>query len=485
MSTTKNYADKIRAQYKQTGSTGGFNLSMMRDIANDKQGNMAATSELGKLGIKLADLDTIEDDRTARAEYRRAMNALTTHVREDIDNRLTDNVQDALECLSARIDIINHQEDMDATAARHFAGRCGYSESDTILHDHAGQRIGVLLSNADLRDEAKIAAKLRTEQRAFAADDGKDGNLTAFFRGIAGGRTTESIKASLSEGTDSEGGHVVPSWLLPGILKALVPASSMLQAGANVAVLDQPGDSFKVAALDSVPTAAWRDENGALSESDPTFRSVTIVPRSLAFIFKVSRELLMDAPGMEQSLRVAIAQAFAKEIDRAGLIGTGTAPEIRGVLNTTGINTYSMGADGAELTNYAPIIKAARTIADDNAPAPTAIITSNREAETMDLFVDTTGQPLRRPPALDALKFIATSQVPTDDTQGTATDAGSMYLGNWSFATFYMREQLSVLKLNELYAANGQVGFACHARVDLALAYPSAFCTIKGVIPAA
>jgi HK97 family phage major capsid protein len=212
---------------------------------------------------------------------------------------------------------------------------------------------------------------------------------------------------------------------------------------------------------------------------------VTVIPRSLAFIFKVSRELLMDAPGIEGALRIAIAQAFAKEIDRAGLIGTGTAPEIRGVLNTTGIKTYDMGTNGAAMTDYGTIIKARRTLADANAPMPNAIITSNREAETIDLFADTTGQPLRRPPALEQLQFLATSQIPTDDDHGTATDAATMYLGDFGLATFYMREQLSIQKLNELYAATGEIGFACHARVDLALAYPSAFCAIKGVIPAA
>ncbi|HEX7338886.1 MAG TPA: phage major capsid protein [Rhodanobacteraceae bacterium] len=449
-----------------------------------------AQAEAAKTGLSLKVGFGNDASRSEQLQERADLRRLANDLREQAtvaieanDTKRAEQITDALDAVAAIIGKISRNLDLQDAARERIDSR---STDDTDLRDQSGVRIGTLLTNADLSDEGKIAAKLghRMSNNAFGGD-ADEGGLAAFFRGVAGGRTTDAIKASLSEGTDSQGGHAVPSWLLPGILKALVPASSMLQAGTNVAVLQQPGDSFKVAAVDSVPTAAWRDENGALSESDPTFRGVTIVPRSLSFIFKVSRELLMDAPGMEQALRVAIAQAFAKEIDRAGLIGTGTAPEIRGVLNTTGINTYAMGTDGAELSNYAPIIKAARTIADDNAPAPTAIITSNREAETIDLFADTTGQPLRRPPALDALKFIATSQVPTDDTQGTATDASTMYLGNWTFATLYMREQLSVLKLDQLYAANGQVGFACHARVDLALAYPSAFCAIKGVIPAA
>lgn len=457
----------------------------------DEQKFFTAKAELGKLGISLktgaaqlgnggSKADMLED----RASLRRGINELTAMLHAMSDEPTEQNAKrqgellDAAEVCATLINKVSAQLDMDARAREVWEGRSG-NTADSVLRDHSGNPIGTLLSNADLREPAKIADKLGHQ------GDGDEGGLTAFVRGIAGGRTTEAVRAALTEGTDSQGGHAVPSWLLPGILNALVPASSMLSAGANVAILQQQGDSFKVAAVDTVPTAAWRSEAGTLSESDPTFRAVTIVPRSLAFIFKVSRELLMDAPGIEDALRKAIAQAFAVELDRAGLIGTGTAPEIRGIANVSGINSYDMGTDGAALANYAPVIKASRLIADNNAPKPTAIITSNREAETIDLFSDSTGQPLRRPPALDAMQFLATSQIPTDGTHGTATDASTMFLGDYSLATFYFREQLSIQKLNELYAASGEIGFACHARVDMALAYPSAFCTINGVIPAA
>lgn len=465
----------------------------MKTDQQRRESFLAATAELGKLGITLKNSHngTKAEMLAERADLRRGINTLRDEARKVTAAPGTPGSErfgelvDAIEACSDMIDKVSNQLDLDEAATAAFSGRASATGGDSILRDQEGKRIGVLLSNADLRDPVRIASQLGTDRRTVGHDSEEDSGLAAFFRGIAGGRTTEAIRNSLSEGTDSAGGHAVPTWLLPGILSALTPASSMLSAGANIGVLQQPGDSFKIAAVDTVPTAAWRAENGNLSESDPTFRAVTVVPRSLAFIFKVSRELLMDAPGMEQALRIAIAQAFAKEIDRAGLIGTGTAPEIRGILNTTGVNTYSMGTNGDQLENYAPIIRASRLIADDNAPAPNAIITSTREDETIALFADTTGQPLRRPPSLESMQFLATSQIPVNEDQGTAENvASTMFLGKYSLATFYMREQMSVQKLNELYAAAGQVGFACHARVDLALAYPAAFCTIRGVIPA-
>lgn len=355
---------------------------------------------------------------------------------------------------------------------------------DCTLRDQEGNRIGTMLSNADLRDHSRIVARLGTSASA-SGNDGEPISLREFFRGVAGMRTSESVRAALSEGTGSAGGYAVPTILLPGILRALVPVSSLLTAGANVGMLETQAKSFTIAAVNAIPTAAWRAESGAVAESDPTFRSITITPQSLAFRFKVSRELLMDAPGMEDALNTAIAQAFAKELDRAGLRGSGTTPEIRGLLNTVGVQKIGSGDDGAVLANYAKLINAARAIKDANAPAPTAAIMSPREDETIALFTDTTGQPLRRPDALTSWQFPVTSQIPTDLTVGESTDCSEIYVGDFSQFTFFMREGVSVQKLNELYAETGEIGFVCHTRVDVAAAYAAAFAVIEGVRPPA
>lgn len=459
------------------------NLHDLKQVIANRRAETTAKAELGKLSIVLNDTrDTApwQLDRAEalerRAELRRASNALMTHSKAKPEN-LTDSLVQALEYINAEISLISNSLDMNEASAARLSG----TSRDADLRDHTGQKIGTMLANADLRDAGKIAAKLGDGHQGWNDGDSQVG-LADFFRGVAGMRTTEGVRAALTEGTDASGGYLVPSVLLPGILNALVPASAMLQAGANVAVLNQQADSFRIAATDTIPTAAWRSESGNVAESDPAFRSITITPRSLAFRFKVSRELLQDAPGLEVALRTAIAQAFAKELDRAGLRGTGTAPEIRGLLNISGVNAVDMALpDGAALTNYNKLINAARLIKEANAPAPNAAIISTREDETIALFADTTGQPLRRPDALADWKFITSSQIPTNLTVGASTDCSELYVGDFGLFTFFMREGVSVQLLKELYAETGQVGFVCHTRVDVAAMYAKAFAVIKGI----
>jgi HK97 family phage major capsid protein len=310
--------------------------------------------------------------------------------------------------------------------------------------------------------------------------------LADLMRGVARMKTSESATNALSVGTGSAGGYAVPTVLMPGILEALVPASSILSAGGGmIDVSATPGKTFDFAAVDTIPTAAWRSEAGAVAESDPAFRTVTTTPRSLSFYFKVSRELLADAPNIDAALRTTIAQAFAKELDRVGLRGTGSAPEPHGILGTTGVNTVTNGAAGASLatTAYANFMSAVQAILEDDAPMPTAAIMSPRSLVVLGGLLDTANQPRARPEMLRGMQFIASSQIPNNLTVTTSSDCSEIYVGDFGKMAFVLREAPSIQLATELFAANGQVAFVCHARADVALMYPKAFATVTGVRP--
>jgi HK97 family phage major capsid protein len=81
-----------------------------------------------------------------------------------------------------------------------------------------------------------------------------------------------------------------------------------------------------------------------VSESDPTFGQVVFAPKSLAVMVKVSQELMDDSANIATERPRILAAALALELDCAALLGTGTAPEPRGVANTAGIGTTALDA---------------------------------------------------------------------------------------------------------------------------------------------
>lgn len=375
---------------------------------------------------------------------------------------------------TADVDAVRKQVDDNTTAlaARQMNG------NDTPSADLDGGGIKMLRTAADFR--AHYASR-----RGGEPQRGTETTLTDFMRGVAGMSSTETVMASLAVGTDTAGGYAVPDVVMPGILSALVPASSLLQAGAGIVPMGYGAKSVSTAAIDTLPTASWREELGNVAESQPTLRSVQSTPRSLACIVRVSRELLADGSDVDRALRQVIAQAFAKELDRVGLLGSGAAPEPRGLRNTAGINVVPLAANGAALDSFRPLLKAYGKSIDANAPAPTAAIMAGRTLLDFEGLTDTTGQPLQRPRLIDNLSFVPTSQLPVNVEAGTSNDTSEIFLGDFSGLYFLMRESLSIQLLREAFAKTGEIGFLCHMRADVVINYPQQFTVITGVRPAA
>jgi HK97 family phage major capsid protein len=411
--------------------------------------------EAANIGTNASSLSETEL-HAMRKTTRRAVNTISDTLKPaDYNNTVTDALVFAGNVIAA----VNEQFERKQDAEKFFGKR-----------QNAG-------SNPAMRNSGDFAKHYNTGH----SKEHDEFDIADYLRGVANLKTTPGVHNALSSGTDTSGGYAVPGLLMPSILSAMVPVSALLSAGAGIIPLGEGAKTFTTAAINAIPTAAWRAEAGALATSDPTFRAVVATPRSLSFMFKVSRELLADAAGLTVALNQAIAQAFAKELDRAGLRGTGTAPEPTGVLNTAGIQAVSNGNNGTALASYANLFSAYSSILQADGPAPTAAIMSPRSLVKLGGLIDSTGQPVLMPGMLQPLKMVATSQIPNNLTVGTSSDCSEIYVGDFSQMYFAMRENVSIQLLQEAYASTGEIGFACHVRADVVVNYPAAFAVVTGV----
>ena len=244
-----------------------------------------------------------------------------------------------------------------------------WTPEQSQFFDHAGQlvaQIETMLDEAERegggargarqlapagRQHAAGAARRRADPLALRAARGRcrrGDRLADFFRGVAGQKTTTAVRNALSVGTDTAGGYSVPSPVMPSILEALAPVSSLLHGRRRYRASGDGAKTMTTAAINALPTAAWRAENGSVSESDPTFRAVTATPRSLAFMFRCRASCSPTAGTSSRRCETAIAQAFA----RAGSRARGPARQrhgagTRGVLNVAGIQSVTNSANGA------------------------------------------------------------------------------------------------------------------------------------------
>ncbi|MBA2717900.1 MAG: phage major capsid protein [Chloroflexi bacterium] len=334
---------------------------------------------------------------------------------------------------------------------------------------------------------------LRPEQRmaSLVRDDEASRGLTMsrYVKAIVTGDWSGiPIEArAMSVGTAGAGGYVVPDALSARVIDRARNQARVLQAGATTVPMDTGTMKLaRVAATGGDPTAAWKLENASATASDMTLEQVTLTARTLVAIVKSSIELIEDSD-VESTIETALASSLAVELDRAALRGTGTNPEPRGVRNTTNVGIQSMGTNGLAFTSYDPISTAVQTIQAANGD-PNAVIYSPRTAGSLDRLKDTTNQPLRPPPSVDGLRRLVTAQIPENLTQGAATTASEAYVGQWDELLIGVRRNLVIeasreaADTSESAFRNLQVWIRAYLRADIAIAQPSHFVVITGVL---
>ena len=305
-------------------------------------------------------------------------------------------------------------------------------------------------------------------------------SLRKYLRGLATGdwQGAQHEHRAMAEGALGTGGYMVPALLSAQIIDLARAQTRVLQAGARI--FPMANKKVTVAKWAQDPGAAWHSEGAAISPSDGALGSIELNAQTLAGLTVASRELLEDADGVEDELRQAFAATFRQKVDQAGLYGTGTEPEPRGVKNTSGVTIQSTGANGATPANYGFLVDAVGAIQDANED-PNAVILAPRTERTIAGFADTTGQPLQAPAMLQGLPRYPTTQIPTDLTVGTSTDTSDVFVGDWRQLYIGVRTELQIQVLRERYADTGQVGFLTWWRGDVAVARPKAFTVVTGV----
>lgn len=140
----------------------------------------------------------------------------------------------------------------------------------------------------------------------------------------------------LSEGTDADGGYLVPEDFERDIVSAL-EEENVIRSVAKV-ITTQHERKIPVAVGHS--TAQWTAENAAYTESNPTFGQKQIDAFKLTDLCRVSVELLQDSAfDIEDYLMREFARAFGIAEEQAFCVGTGTN-------QPTGIFTANGGSVG-------------------------------------------------------------------------------------------------------------------------------------------
>lgn len=362
------------------------------------------------------------------------------------------------------------------------------SEEDTATYDKMEQDVMNLGKEIErLERQAAIDAELskatstpltgkpgakmgkdETEKTGRASDEYKG----SFWNAMRVKAPMPSVLNALQEGTDSEGGYLVPDEFEKTLVEAL-EEENVFRTLAHV-IKTSSGDR-KIPVVASKGTASWVDEEGAYTESDDVFSQVSIGAYKLGTMIKVSEELLADSVF---DLEAHISKEFARRIgareEESFFNGDGKGKPL-GILAAAGGAEVGVTAASATAITADEVIDLFYSL---KAPYRKNAVWLLNDATVKQIrkLKDSTGQYLWQPSLVAGTPdTILGRPVKTSAFMPTAAaGAKTIAFGDFKYYWIADRQGRTFKKLSELYAANGQVGFMGSQRVDGKLILPEA-----------
>jgi HK97 family phage major capsid protein len=273
---------------------------------------------------------------------------------------------------------------------------------------------------------------------------------------------SKESKAEGTEGTGAAGGFLVPKLLADQLLVDVAAAAPMVGLVTGV---DITGFQLDVDQSFSHGAAAWTAEAGAYNTGDEAYTQVTITAYKATRITKLSEELLLDAKfNLEAHLGAMFGRSFGILFNTALTVGTGSSqpfgiiPRVAAGSTTTAANATSQVTAILADTSFDVF----HLVAPQYRTEQAVWLGRDDTVKKVRLLKDSTNQYLWQPglQAGNPDRFHGHRFIVNPDVAAMAANAYSLFFGRldgmWKVNP---AGGIAIQRLNELYAANGQVGF--------------------------
>ncbi len=385
------------------------------------------------------------------------------------------------------------------------------AEDGKYSHDQKEKIKGLNEELAGSLEELKIEESKAANEKAMEINDEVVNELPVVEEAPAGVKTigeqfteTAAYQNYMSngvKGVDSQAefkttlnttGYPPESLRAPGILE-----TALRDPNAVIGLFDQiQTDQNAFVYLEETTftnNAGEIAESGDISsanESALAFTERTESIRKIATFLPVTDELLADVAGIQGYVNSRLTTMMRLRMDNQLLNGDGSAPNLTGVLNKSGINTFAYGSYSGELRKIGQIYQAITEIRKDAFIEPDAVImhpsdwydivTTTSSVETSGsrnpLFVVAGGFGADVAPTIWGLKVVPS----------TAIAEGTMLVGKFGggdAAQIVSRQgvDLAVSDSHSDFFAKNQLAIRLTMRMGFVVYKPTAFCSITGM----
>lgn len=311
---------------------------------------------------------------------------------------------------------------------------------------------------------APLTDKPGAPERKEKSGRASDAYNTAFWQAMRNKTISHEVYNALQIGEDDHGGYLAPDEFQRTLIEALEEQNIFRRLAKGITT--SSGDR-KIPVVASKGTASWIEEGAAYPESDDTFGQISIGAFKLATMIKVSEELLNDSVF---DIASYVAREFARRIgaaeEEAFFTGNGTGKPT-GILNATGGATVGVTTAGATAITMDEVMDLFYSL---RAPyrRSAVFLMNDSTVKALRKLKNGNGDYLWQPSVIANTPDTILGKPVHTSVYMPAIAAGNktMLFGDLTYFWVADREGRSFKRLNELYAATGQVGFLASERVD-------------------
>jgi len=329
------------------------------------------------------------------------------------------------------------------------------------------QKSGEMLEEVEARKSALAISQPQQKERAMGvrSEEYRD----AFWIYLRQGKTAlqQEQRAVMVEGTNTLGGFAAPMFdfgqatLQDMIIETMDDAQNFQQYATRLTV----DGEITVPVQNDVGSAAWTTEGSAYNDSNSTFTQLKFQPAKATRIVQVSQELLSDSyVNLESFLAGLFGRSFATLLNDAFIAGSGT-DQPTGIQEAADVGVTTASSDAilwSELTTLFYSLKESyRANGTWVFNSTTAAMIRNISDSGQGLIWQPSGQ-AGQPDMLLGRPVAINDKLQDADV---ATKR-SVLFGDLSYYWITWRAGMNFQRLDELYAADGNVGLKADLRVD-------------------
>ena len=343
-------------------------------------------------------------------------------------------------------------------------------QMDDLYQDHYQQikeaqrnEMDLPLNPAPKKERKEVAplGKQVTESKRYKQRQGKDFVLELpdvdlkTLMSTSAGFAPESIRT----------GKVVPYAHRRPLVADLIPQTSTSQA----AIKYMEETTF-------TNNAATRAEGGELGESALAYTEQSETIRSIGTILPVTDEQLEDVPQLRSLIDNRLVMMLMLEEEDQIITGDGSAPNLTGFLNKSGVGSQALGSDSIPDAIY----KAMTTVRSSGFAEPTGLIMHPNDWQSIRLLTTADGIYIWGPPSEPGPERVwgLPAVITTAMTENTGL------LGDFQLYSELFRKRGIVIessKSHSDYFAKLKQAIRADERVALVIYRAAAFCRVTGI----